>query len=348
MDPSAGMKRMPVVSPGKAVVYVIMTSIALIIRYCIKKYRLLPTVLVLSIVMQVVAFVSVPSTVMFIRWRNSKKQTKTEPAYQKDPISFEWLPRRSTVASFLLVSVSTFIVQKFVDEIDVWRAGALLQCLAYLIVAMKVAFKKSVAGLSAGKFTLDVLSLTCRIAATWSSGFRMPRNSGSDFVKAVDICSLMLAAFVLSGVHVLFRQTYQVHSDAFRIREVVFGAAVLAVLLHVNIGHQFVPDTLWTFALYLDVVSMLPQFQMIGQNGGVVDQATNYHIVALAGSRWLGFSFWWMIQGHWFQGLSWTGRGIMVAYGAYLLLVSHYMCYFFKGLYVNGPFSFAPLLCADG
>lgn len=337
---------MPVPSFWRTVVYILLIIFALIIRYCIRKYRLLPTVLVLSIVMQGVAFVSVPTFVLIMRWRNSKKQTKTEPAFQRD-VSLPSPPRLVTVLAFVGTCAFEYIIMRAVDETDIWLVAAGMQGVAYAVVALKVAISQSVAGMSAGKFMIDALSLVCRIAATWSTDYRLPRNSGNDFVKSVDIASLVLAIFVLVAVHVLFRHTYQAESDTFRILEWVAGCAVLALLLHVDIGHSFVFDSLWTFAMYLDVVSMLPQLQMIGQNGGVVDKATSHHIAMLCGSRLLGFTFWWMIQGHWFQGLSWTGWGIMTCWFSQVLLLSSFMCYYFKGLWVNGIFSFAPLLCSD-
>lgn len=121
----------------------------------------------------------------------------------------------------------------------------------------------------------------------------------------------------------------------------------MAAVLHVDIGQSYIPDTLWTLALYLDVVAMLPQLSLIAHSGGVVDEAVSHHMALVYVSRVLGLTFWWLIRGTWLRGYTWTGWGILVAYAAELVLVFHYMCYYFRGLFTRGLFTGVPLVCNE-
>merc|ERR1719436_1250058 len=101
------------------------------------------------------------------------------------------------------------------------------------------------------------------------------------------------------------RATYRAEADTYQIWHMAFGALILAAVLHVDIGHEYLPDVLWTAALYLDVMAMLPQMKLIAQNGGVVDEVMSHHIAMFFGSRLLALTFWWLIRGTWSRGLTW-------------------------------------------
>ena len=76
---------------------------------------------------------------------------------------------------------------------------------------------------------------------------------------------------LLVAVLFLYPRTYGRGADSFGslylppqlgVLWLVLGALVLAVLLHPNLNGNFMTDTAWTFALYLEAVAVMPQLFM--------------------------------------------------------------------------------------
>jgi len=309
----------------------------------IMTYKLLPTILITSIGMQVSAIVSVPSTVFFIRWLNRRAQERGEA-----PIKFPGLPSRWALITFMLVCAAWYTGIEYAEELNVWKYAVVAEVLSYGVLVMKVFTTRNVAGLSAGKLVLDILALGLRTAAMSWPGTHLPRQAGNDFIRVAVAISLVSALVLLGAVQLLFRHSYKPEVDTFSIKVPAAGCLALAVVLRADIGHAgYAPDVLWTAALYLDTVAMLPQLQLIGENGGVADKATSHHIALSFVSRFLGVLFWWLIKGHWFQGLRYTGLGILTAYYLQLLLLSDFLCHYLKAIFSMGPFNSVPIVCTN-
>merc|ERR1712151_1268526 len=148
---------------------------------------------------------------------------------------------------------------------------------------------------------------------------------------AVDALSLTACLLLLVCALGWRKGTYQRQSDSFPMLPVL-GIVPLAAVLRATIGQSFFPDFLWTMALYLDGLAMIPQLWLIGQSSGVVDVAVAHHIAGMFGSRLLGLNFWWLIRGHWLQGMRYCGWLILVTGTVHVLLLTHFMCYYLKAL----------------
>lgn len=231
--------------------------------------------------------------------------------------------------------------------------SVVLQSLSFVLLALKVTGSKSAAGISARTLALDALSLCSRLSSTLLFHGYLPSDASGDWIyQAADISSLVMVAFLLYQVLVVNGHTYQFNMDTFEVRNLVFGAIVLACVLHPDMNHRPVFDTLWMFGLFVDSVSMFPQLWLISKSGGAVEAMTSHHIATMACSRLLACVFWYLaredvVTNPWVEGFNHGSWGILAAYGVQFLLLSDFVYYYLKacmsGLLGGGM----PLVCHE-
>jgi len=69
-------------------------------------------------------------------------------------------------------------------------------------------------------------------------------------------------------------------------------AFLLALLLHPSLNGNFITDTAWTFALYVEAVAVLPQLYLFHRRRGLIDGMLSNYVFALGVSRLLQLIFW--------------------------------------------------------
>lgn len=324
---SAGAKPLPVLGPISATAYAVIITMIVTLNWAVKKYRLLPTVLVVSIGTQIAALFWVPLVVLIIRWRTPKRE---ERPFQREPINFSWLPDPVTSGAFALLFFVVFVLMRVLTELDILKLAATFQFLGFGLLGLKVAMTGKVSGISAKKLALDAVWLSCRIGSAYLLGKRLPRKSNNGFVNGADAMSLLVVLGLLLCAFRRQRATSLVQADTFNAWLLLAIAAGLALVVRLQMSLRYVDDVLWSFSLYLDAVAMLPQLLMVAQSGGVVDEAMSHHIAAMFVSRLLGSAFWWLIRGTWLQGVRFTGWVIFAVYMGQLLFLCQYMCYYLK------------------
>eukprot|EP00927_Polykrikos_kofoidii_P037827 TRINITY_DN32030_c0_g1_i1.p1 TRINITY_DN32030_c0_g1~~TRINITY_DN32030_c0_g1_i1.p1 ORF type:complete len:367 (+),score=28.41 TRINITY_DN32030_c0_g1_i1:58-1101(+) len=338
-------KPMAVPRPLTFIGYATIIGVIVGLHLAVKKYRLLPTVLMVSLGVQIGSVIGVPTFVLVMRWRSSKKPV--ERSLNRDPVKFSWLPNPITSASFVALGGMVWLLQKMLDEIYIWKLAVALQTLSYTPLLLKTLASKTVSNISVKKLALDACCLACRLAATHMLGMRLPRRSGQTSVMVADALALTFVVVLLMSILGWRRAGYQSNADNFGVALPMFFIIGLAALFRVTFSVRFIPDFLWTLAVYVDVFAMLPQLRMIGQNGGVADEAVSHHVAGTFVSRLLGVTFWWLIRGTWHHGVRLSGWIILVAYSSQLLLLSHFMAYYLKAVVGRGLFSCGPLVCAE-
>lgn len=294
-------------------------------------YKLLPTILVVSISMQILAFVSIPAYVFTMRAVNRSRRAQGLEDHE-----FLALPSRWGPVTTMAVAIGWWLGVDWCEELELWRRAHVLLVIAYLPLLFKVLLTQSVSGISAKKLGIDLLALTLRSVATSWTGILLPRESGNDFIRAIDAATAGIVLLLLVSC-LLFRKTYKAEQDSLGIAVPVLACVGLALALHPNIGRVgFVADTVWAASLYLEAIAMMPQIYMIGQNGGKADEVVGYHMILMFVTRMLQLMFWWLIKGHWFDGTTFTGWLIMIAYFVQMLQLCNFLCWFFKHLMENG------------
>ena len=109
----------------------------------------------------------------------------------------------------------------------------MVQCLAVVLLGLQMISTGSASGISARALLLDALAICCRLPSTlWLNGY-LPVDASGDYVfQAIDIYSLGVLAWLLHQILVLDLHTYQDEEDSMPILPGVFGALILATLLH--------------------------------------------------------------------------------------------------------------------
>merc|ERR1719276_524626 len=170
----------------------------------------------------------------------------------------------------------------------------MVQCLAVVLLALQMVSTGSASGISAQALSLDALAICCRLSSTlWLNGYLPVDASGDHIYQAIDICSLVVLAWLLHQILVVKRHTYQAEEDSMPILPLVKGALVLAALLHGDMDDYPLFDTLWMTGLLTSTVAVLPQLWLITKTGGRVEALTSHYIAAMAVSRVLSGMFMW-------------------------------------------------------
>lgn len=220
--------------------------------------------------------------------------------------------------------------------------SVMLQCLALVLLGLQMSSTNSASGISAQTLLLDGIAICCRLSSTlWLNGYLPVDASGDYFFQFVDICSLCIVGGLLYNVLVAKRHTYEAENDSLPVAPMVFGAVVLAAMLHGNMNSRPVFDTLWMAGLFVSTIAVLPQLWLITRAGGSVDALTSHHIVAMAASRVLSGIFMWKAR-HDITCIPWIGSfnhaswAILGAHFLHMVLLGDFAYYYVKAVLANG------------
>merc|ERR1719277_1466275 len=88
-----------------------------------------------------------------------------------------------------------------------------------------------------------------------------------------------------------FPESYDATTDAFNHLWIIAPAALISIILHPHLNNNWPTDVAWAFALYLESVTVLPQFFMFMKEGRAQTH-TSHFLAAQALSRFMSFIFW--------------------------------------------------------
>merc|ERR1719446_897701 len=91
-----------------------------------------------------------------------------------------------------------------------------LQCLGFVLLAMKVQNQKATTGLSGKTLSAYALTLCFRLSSTLHLNGYLPVDQTGDWAyQAIEICSLALVGYLMRCTFVSHRSTYQEQHDSF-------------------------------------------------------------------------------------------------------------------------------------
>merc|ERR1719473_950069 len=203
---------------------------------------------------------------------------------------------QSTVAAYLgMLALVSLVYQSFHDIglSTLLTLSVGMQCFAYACLLMKVCSQKSVAGISGRALSLQAISYSLRLSSTtWLKGYIPVDGTGDWLYQLLDVAALLMALKLIHCVYKTHRSTYQEDCDGFNAANAAIACFVLAVIVHPDLNARPIFDTLWTTALYIDVVNMLPQLWMMSKIGGEVEALNCHFVGATALSRCVNLIFW--------------------------------------------------------
>jgi len=210
-----------------------------------------------------------------------------------------------------------------------------LQCLGFVLLAMKVQNQRATTGLSGKMVVMYAITLCFRLSSTVHLNGYLPVDQTGDWAyQAIEICSLALTAYLMRCVFVTHRASYQEQHDSFPlgIQHVVMGCFILAVVIHPNLDRWTFFDIMWTTGCYLETLSMLPQLWMLSKIGEVEALASHFVVLSVL-ARVCSLIFWYrgfaeLRPAH--GGFNFSGWGVMGAHVAQLLLSCDFVFLYLK------------------
>lgn len=167
-----------------------------------------------------------------------------------------------------------------------------IQCFGYVCLQLNICQRKSVAGISARALSLQAISYNLRLCTTtWLKGYTPVDQTGDWLYQLLDLISMLMVLQILHAVYKTYHHTYQEEEDTYNVQVVVLGSFVVAAVAHPDLNNRPLFDTLWTTALYIDVVAMMPQLAMMAKKGKV-EALTSHFVGATAISRVVSLFFW--------------------------------------------------------
>jgi len=240
-------------------------------------------------------------------------------------------------AYVVFVLCSLVVAHQFTDHDFslVLTTSAGVQCLGFFLLSMKVKKQKSCAGLSSKTLEMYTLFLITRLTSTLFKNGYLPVDRSGDWVYQVaDIGTLLVVLRLLYSMHRTHADTYDKENDSLKVFNFLPACALLAVCIHGNLNNSWFFDVVWTFSMYLDTISMLPQLWLMMKKGGEVEALTSHFVACLFVSRACSFAFW-------FYGYveiapksqhNTAGLMIILAHSLQLLLCADFMYYYVKSL----------------
>jgi len=257
--------------------------------------------------------------------------------------NFGFAMDQSTITAYVgMLALISLVYQSFHDLglSTLLTLSVGIQNFAYACLLLKVCSQKSVAGISGRALSLQALSYGLRLCSTtWLKGYIPVDGTGDWLYQMLDASALLMALKLIHCVYKTHRHTYQEDCDSFSVIYTAITCFVLAVLIHPDLNARPVFDTLWTTALYIDVVAMLPQLSMLTKIGGEVEALNCHFVGSTAISRIVSLFFWY----HGFVelapldgGFNLAGWVIMSAHVVQSLLLCDFLLVYVKACMSHG------------
>lgn len=206
-------------------------------------------------------------------------------------------------AGFFSASLFVYFMMSGGDFSFLMTYGGMARTFGFGILNLKTFKSQRATGVSIKTLQLYVIVFFFRLTSIIRHEGYLPYDKSGDWLyHFVEGMSLVLASLALYACMVPFKHTYQAELDKFGELLVppgtgaVYLAApilLLAIIVHPNLNADFISDTAWTYAMYLESAALLPQLYMFQkQSSGVVELLTAHFVFALGFGRVMEFLFW--------------------------------------------------------
>jgi len=170
--------------------------------------------------------------------------------------------------------------------------SSLVSMFSFLMVASHISMHSSVAGVSKNMMECYILVFLCRLTAIIPfEGYLPFDKSGDWFYQLCEAVGLCLSGSIVYFCRVPYASTYNADADYMNHLYIIGPAAAISLVLHPHLNNFLPTDIAWAFALYLESVTVLPQFFMF-MKLGKPEPYTVHFLAAQALSRLMSFIFW--------------------------------------------------------
>lgn len=206
-------------------------------------------------------------------------------------------------AGFFTASLFVYFMLSGGDFSFLMTYGAMARMFGFGILNLKTFKSQRATGVSVKTLQLYCLVFFFRLTSIIRHEGYLPYDKSGDWLyHFIEVMSLIFTATALWACMVPYKHTYQADLDRFGELHVPHGwgavyiagpILLVAVLVHPNLNADFLSDTAWTYAMYLESAALIPQlFMFQKQSSGVVELLTAHFVAALGFGRVMEFFFW--------------------------------------------------------
>lgn len=194
--------------------------------------------------------------------------------------------------SFAVFAIVIYMVFSSGDFSFLLTMSSMVSLFSFSFVAMTIQNTRSVKGVSLKMMECYIAVYACRLTAIVPFEGYLPFDKSGDWLyQLCEAVALCLAGSIVYCCRVMFPTTYDENVDSFKHVWIMAPAGVIALILHPHLNNNMPTDIAWGFALYLESVTVLPQFFMFMKEGKVQTH-TSHFLAAQALSRLMSFIFW--------------------------------------------------------
>jgi hypothetical protein len=222
-----------------------------------------------------------------------------------------------------------------------------------VMLCLQFATAHNLSGISVKSLQLQTATFFCRVFATLFHEGYLPLDRSGDFIyRASEFVALGSCCVALYLSYFEYGNTYEVEKDTFGNFSPTDGdrskfgalwiatpALMLALFVHPSLNNSFVFDVAWTFALFVDVLAVVPQLFMFHNCGGRVAPNTAHYVFSLGFGRLLQL-FFWSFSYHELAACShggFVGVFVILAQVVGVVLMADFFYYYAKSQQKGGP-----------
>lgn len=197
-------------------------------------------------------------------------------------------------AYFIFLTAVALVYQSFNDIglATFLTLSVSLQCLGLMCLCMKIAKEQSVLGISGQTMILQNISYFLKLSCmAWLNGYIPDDDTGEWLYQILHAMAFFMSLYVSFCIFRTYRCTYQEGLDTFRALPIALGCICCAALVHPDLHSRPLFDTTHTAALYMEMISMIPQLGMIMRESSI-ECLTSHFICAIVLSRASSLVFW--------------------------------------------------------
>jgi len=171
--------------------------------------------------------------------------------------------------------------------------SAAFTALGFVLLLKQVSKKKGVMSVSLRSLYLYAIALACRLYSTLQYNGYLPVDRSGDWLyQLIELVALAFCVTLIFQVKKIHNESCLVGVDTCNAVVLFVASAIIAVAVHPRLNNSTVPDVLWTLALYVETVAMVPQLFLLTKLGGEVDSLQGHYIACMFLARLLMMRFW--------------------------------------------------------
>lgn len=197
---------------------------------------------------------------------------------------------------YVIFAVVTIICARMLSDLlfsALVTFSAAFTALGFALLLMQVQRRKGVLSISLRSLYLYGIALACRLYSTLQYNGYLPVDRSGDWLyQLIETAALVAVVVLVIQVKKIHTENCVVGVDTCNAAVLLVACFLIAIAVHPRLNNSTIPDVLWTLALYVETVAMVPQLFLLTKLGGEVDSLQGHYIACMFMARLLMMRFW--------------------------------------------------------